>query len=283
MKKILSLLAILLTFGFTAHVAAAPRAMVADAGESSGAGENILPHPVPAEVLSEKAFVRAEHDNKSKRLGTLEEGDVIDLLAEWNGNDAFPWYKVATDTGEGWIYGQNVQRLDGMPEATAAAKPSAPTSQAATRESGVIKSDGNFVTVVSRGQGADRTQALNAAWIEAVRLAIGMIISSKSELNNNEFAEHTIAHSRGVIESFDILSEQNDGKRTTVAIQALVRKEILIDATKIYTKTQTVKADIAEAITTADKQKSGIELLREVLESYTPDMFYSAQLNPKLR
>jgi hypothetical protein len=283
MKKILSLLAILLAFGFTAHVVAAPSVLAADAGESSGAGENILPQPVPAEVLSEKAFVRAEHDNKSKRLATLEEGDAIDLLAEWNGDDAFPWYKVATDTGEGWIYGKNVQCLDGSPEATVAAKPSAQTSQAAARESGVMKSDGDFVTVISRGQGTGRTQALNAAWVEAVRLAIGMIISSKSELNNNEFAEHTIAHSRGVIESFDILSEQNDGKRTTVTIQALVRKEILIDATKIYTKAQTVKADIAEAITTADKQKSGIELLREVLESYTPDMFYSAQLNPKLQ
>jgi hypothetical protein len=159
---------------------------------------------------------------------------------------------------------------------------------------GILADNGDFVMVVARGPGTDRQKALNAAWIDAVRLAVGTIISSKSELNNDEFAENTIAHSRGVIDSFDILDEQNDGKRTTVTIQAKVHKEILKDATKIYIEAQTVKANTGETVkiqmdaaakdaTAEDKQKSGAALLQEVLEAYgKPELFYSATLDPKV-
>ncbi|MDR2528927.1 MAG: SH3 domain-containing protein [Synergistaceae bacterium] len=253
--------------------------------------------PVPAEVVSEKAFVRAGHDNKAKRVATLEEGDALDLLAQWDGGDAFSWYRVETDSGEGWIYGQNVQRLDGG-SAESAGKTAASANQApdkaAMPNAGVLGSDGDYVTVMALGQGTDRAKALEQAWIEAVRLAVGAIISSKSELTNDDFAENTIAHSRGVVESFDIVSEESDGKRVTVAIQAKVRKEILADAAKTWSEAQTMKADAAGAVkaqldvkakdsTAQAKQSSGVELLKEVLDAYGPEMFYSATLDPKVR
>ena len=128
--------------------------------------------PVNAEVISEKAFVRADHDNKAKRILTLEEGDALDLLAQWDGSEAFPWYKVETDEGEGWIYGQNIQRLDG--------KPAAAQGQKSVPEPGVLASDGNYVTVVAKGEGTERSKTLERAWIEAVRLAVGAVVSSKS-------------------------------------------------------------------------------------------------------
>jgi hypothetical protein len=247
--------------------------------------------PVPAEVTEEKAFVRENHGNKAKRVATLEEGDGLDLLEEWQGSDSYPWYKVKIDGVEGWIYGQVVRRLDG---GTAQTQPAASEKSKSIPEVGLLADKGDFVTVVARGQGTVRQNALNAAWIDAVRFAVGTIISSKSELNNDEFAESTIAHSRGVIDSFDILDEQKDGKRTTVTIQAKVHKEILKDATKTYAETQTVKADTDEAVkvqmnvsakdaTAEDKQKSGMALLQEVLETYgKPELFYSAALDPKI-
>jgi hypothetical protein len=242
--------------------------------------------PVPAEVVSEKAFVRADHSSKAKRVSTLEEGDALDLLAQWDGGDAFPWYKVETDEGEGWIYGQNIQRLDGKPMGAAQGQKNVP-------EPGVLGSDGNYVTVVARGQGTDRAKALEQAWIEAVRLAVGATISSKSELNNDEFAENTIAHSRGVIEGFDILDEKNDGKRAEITIQSKVRKETLVEVAKTYEEAQIVKAQTGEAVKTLleDKvreesaeleKKTGLELVKEVLEAYPPEMFYSAALDPKI-
>ncbi|GHS99446.1 hypothetical protein AGMMS50276_23080 [Synergistales bacterium] len=258
------------------------------------AAEKVFKPIVPAEVIEEKAFVRMDHNNESKRVLTLKEGDALELLAEWRGNDPYPWYKVKTNKGERWIYGKVVRRLDAETETKAATQ--TPNS-AAFPDVGVLKSDKNYVTVVAIGQGTDRAKALEQAWIDAVRLAVGSTISSKSELNNDEFAENTIAHSRGVIESFDVLKEQNDGKRTSIAIQAKVHKEILTDAAKTYTEAQIVKASAGEAAkaqlkaqsdakaketTAKDKQQSGTELLKEVLEGYSADTFYSATLDPEV-
>jgi uncharacterized protein YecT (DUF1311 family) len=266
-----------------------------ESGKPDVAAENsdgkTFDSPVPAEVTEEKAFVREDHDNKAKRIATLEEGDGLDLLNEWQGNEEYPWYRIETDEGEGWIYGQVIRRLDGEPIQT---PPVQSGEKKSVPEVGILASDSDFVTVIARGQGTDRQKALEQAWIDAVRLAVGTIISSKSELNNDEFAENTVAHSRGVVDSFDIVGEQNDEKRTTVTIQAKVHKEILKDATKIYLETQTVKADAGEAIkvqmdlnakdtTAEDKQKSGAALLEEVLKTYgKPELFYSATLDPKI-
>ena len=90
-------------------------------------------------------------------------------------------------TSSGWVYGQYVEAIND--------DTTAPFERASA--------DGRYVTVVAIGQGTDRAKALEQAWIEAVRLAVGTIISSKSELNNDDFAESTIAHSRGVIDSFE--------------------------------------------------------------------------------
>ena len=195
--------------------------------------------PVPAEVIEAKAFVRSDHEHQASKVAVLEEGDALELLEEWHGNTPFPWYRVKTGSGEGWIYGQVVRRLDGIS--------SSPTPSQ-TQNPGVLTDDGKYVTVVAIGQGVDRAKALEQAWIEAVRLAVGTIISSKSELNNDDFAENTIAHSRGVIESFDVVDEKNDGKRTIVTIRAKVQKEILVDAAKTYGEAQVVKTDASKIV-----------------------------------
>ena len=250
--------------------------------------------PIPAEVVVDRAFVRETHDAQAKRVATLEEGDGLRLLEEWKGTDPYPWYRIITDSGEGWIYGQVIRRLDEgrSPEATRqTAKQETPAVN--NLQTGIIGSDENYVTVVVTGQGLERSEALEQAWIEAVRLAVGAIISSRSELNNDDLAESTIAHSRGVIESFDILDEKSEGNRVTVTIQAKVHKEILVDAAKTWAETQTVKAETGEAVkmfmddnakttTAMDMQTSGSALLREVLEKHTIGTFYSATLDPKI-
>jgi hypothetical protein len=302
MKKNIFVLICVAVFCFEAAAAPPPRSdnatgAPAPQSENKSAGDvadgvKTFDAPVPAEIISEKAFVREDHDNSAKRVVTLEEGDSLHLLAQWDGGDEYPWYWTMTGEAEGWIYGQNLQRLDGKSQAASASANG--TEKKSLPSPGIMSSNGDFVIVVATGQGTDRTSALERAWIDAVRLAVGAIISSKSELNNDDFAENTIAHSRGVIESFELLDEQNDGKRTTVTIQAMVHKEILSEATKTYAEAQTVKASAEGAIkaqlnvkanesTAEDKQKSGMELLREVLESYTPDMFYSATLDPEIK
>lgn len=166
-----------------------------------------------------------------------------------------------------------------------------------TPEPGIVKADKDYVTVIAKGEGANRSEALEASWTEAVRIAVGMIISSKSELNNDELNENIITHSRGAVEDFDILDEQVTKTGTQVVIQARVHREVLEDVTKTYTEAQKVEADtgaVAEVFkglenekakekTIQAKQKSGAELLKEVLDSYGPENFFSATLDPKIK
>lgn len=154
---------------------------------------------------------------------------------------------------------------------------------------GIIGADKDYITVIAEGKDTDRKRALEGAYIDAVRLAVGAIISSKTELNNDELSENIIMHSRGVIEGFDVLSETEEGGLTHIYIRAKVHREILQDETKRYIEAQTVKADTgdvmdahAKEVTTQAKQKSGYELLREVLETYGPENFLSVKLNPKI-
>ena len=170
------------------------------------------------------------------------------------------------------------------------------SGQAATTsaiQTGIVKADKDYITVIAEGAAENKQLALESAYIDAVRFAVGAIISAKTELNNDELSENIIMHSRGVIEGFDVLDEKEEGGLTRVYIQARVHREILQDETKRYIEAQTVKADTkvavkaqmdehAKEVTTQAKQKSGAELLREVLEKYGPEDFFSASLNPKI-
>lgn len=165
---------------------------------------------------------------------------------------------------------------------------------AATPETGIVKANKDFVTVISQGEGANRNAALEQAWTDAVRIAVGMVLSAKSNVNNEELSENIITHSRGVIEDFDILQENKKGSRTQVFIQARVRREILRDEANKYSEAQVVKADTGRAVkaqmddtakdtTKSNKTASGVALLKEVFDSYGPEDFFSATLNPKIQ
>ncbi|MBQ9390236.1 MAG: hypothetical protein IJU07_08690 [Synergistaceae bacterium] len=165
---------------------------------------------------------------------------------------------------------------------------------AAVPETGIVKANRDFVTVVAQGEGASRQAALEQAWTDAVRIAVGMVLSAKSNLNNDELSENIIAHSRGVIEDFDILHEDKRGSRTTIYIQARVRREILRDEANKYSEAQVVKADTGRAVkaqmddtakdtTKSNKTATGVALLKEVFDSYGPEDFFSATLNPKIQ
>lgn len=161
-------------------------------------------------------------------------------------------------------------------------------------ETGIVKANKDFVTVISQGEGANRQAALEQAWTDAVRIAVGMVLSAKSNVNNEELSENIITHSRGVIEDFDILQENKKGSRTQVFIQARVRREILRDEANKYSEAQVVKADTGRAVkaqmddtakdtTKSNKTATGVALLKEVFDSYGPEDFFSATLNPKIQ
>lgn len=172
------------------------------------------------------------------------------------------------------------------------------TSAKAKIQTGIVKADKDYITVIAEGNAENKQKALEGAYIDAVRLAVGAIISAKTELNNDELSENIIMHSRGVIESFDILDEKAEGGLTKIYIQARVHREILQDETKRYIEAQTVKADTVKAVkaqlndnardfSKQEKEQTGSamlkELLQKIFDNYGPENFYSATLNSNVR
>ena len=256
------------------------------------------------ELLKDSEFAAADDELKEawdyakNNLAPEKFDELKSSQREWakNGRDEsaeelidFQGYsKVMAYTAVTKERAEEIRRISGQPEKISAEKPKPEKIQ-----TGIISADKDYITVIAEGKNTDRKLALEAAYVDAVRLAVGAIISSKTELNNDELSEKIITHSRGVIEGFDILGENQEGRLTRIYIRAKVHKEILQDETKRYIEAQTVKADTggvvkaqqnenAREVTTQAKQKSGAELLREVLESYKPEDFFTAKLNPKI-
>lgn len=272
--------------------AKAPAPVAKAAVPAESAGVRRIDPPVPAEVL-EKSFLRADHDHKSKTLAACSEGAGVDIVGDWTAPNGIRWYEVKAEGVRGWIMAKFVRPLvDEVPEAaTVPVQAPAPVKPAPV--SAKPAASGDYLTVTATGAGTSRSEAVERAWMEAVRLAVGVVISSKTEVTNDEISERIIAHSRGIIESYRVIDETSDGKRVNVTIEASVHRQTLVDATKTYGEAYVVDASTAVAVrarddaaarakTEEEKKKSGMELLKEVMESYGPESFLTARVNPEI-
>jgi len=268
--------------------AKAPAPVAKAAVPAESAGVRRIDPPVPAEVL-EKSFLRADHDHKSKTLAACSEGAGVDIVGDWTAPNGIRWYQVKAEGVRGWIMAKFVRPLvDEVPEAAAVpVQTPAPVKPAPV--SAKPAASGDYLTVKATGAGTSRSEAVERAWMEAVRLAVGVVISSKTEVTNDEISERIIAHSRGIIESYRVIDETSDGKRVNVTIEASVHRQTLVDATKTYGEAYVVDAStsaardaVAKAKTEAEMKKTGMELLKEVMDSYGPEMFLTARVNPEI-
>ena len=254
---------------------------------NSGVGR--IDPPIPAEVL-EKSFIRADHDHKSKTLAACSEGAGVDIVGDWTAPDGIRWYQVKAENVGGWMMAKFVRPLVEEAGETLAPPARSPSSAKAADPSAVKPaSNGDYIAVTAKGSGTSRAEAVEMAWMEAVRLAVGVVITSKTEVTNEEISERIIAHSRGIVESYRVIDERKDGERIDVTIEARVHRQTLVDATKTYgeafvvdASTSAAKDAAAKAKTEAQMKKTGMELLKEVLDSYGPEMFLTAHINPEL-
>jgi hypothetical protein len=134
--------------------------------------------------------------------------------------------------------------------------------------------DGKYVSVRAEGTGATKIDALNAAWIEAVRSAIGMYLSASTEVLNDDVFEKVVAYSRGRLNSYRELSSFKGGDGVWhVTIVAEIERDVL-EETAASAATATVAVDDqlrASAATEADRRKSARELISEFNDSYKPE------------
>lgn len=303
------------------------------------AAETALDPPVEGEVFVERAFVRSSPSNRAKVVTKLSEGDVVDIVAELIGEAKLPWYKVRTDEGEGWVYGQFLRRLDGdgpkgfapSPEESSAATPTpvvsgskAPSKSPAAEEAPLETpeketvaftfggkdgaspdEDAGFILTEAEGKGKSRDEALERAWTEAIRHAVGMMIDAKTEVTQSEISEKIIAHSRGVVEKYEVLMADDGVKKKgvySIRIKAWVRKETLRDGLEYVAKQGSVvsfsMSDLkpaealdakalegkdAGAATRKSKAEQATELLNAFYARLRMDDFLGVRMVGKLR
>lgn len=140
----------------------------------------------------------------------------------------------------------------------------------------------NRVTVEATGSGPTKLAALKEAWTEAVRKAVGMYMTTKTETLNDELTEQIAAYSRGQVNSFETLSETQDNGIWIIKIRANVDRDIMNEIAAPATR-QAVKVDgaslAAQMQTSKDQKKDALEILKtSTLFDFSKCLEYSAQL-----
>ena len=141
-------------------------------------------------------------------------------------------------------------------------------SSAQTTKAAAIANEDKEIVVEAEGRGATKIEALKSAWTEAVRLAIGMYLNSKSVVVNDDITEEIVTHSRGKVNSYEELHSEQTASGWIVLIRAKIERDILKEATVPMQKQKValdsnVNANMAaEASSMAEKQNTGAELLK---------------------
>ena len=168
-----------------------------------------------------------------------------------------------------------------------------------------IETDGKYTVVTVDGQGENRLAAIEGGLVEALRLASGSFIDSKSELNNEELTERIISYSRGSIAKYEVVMADDtraDEGIYNVKLKVWVESDLLRDGVKVATnKTSKVafkkedlkpeKDDLKAAVlenkdsmaeTNKSNAASGVEALSAMLERYNPEDFISIKVVGKV-
>lgn len=100
----------------------------------------------------------------------------------------------------------------------------------------------NRITVEADGTGSTKMEALKSAWENAVRQAVGMYMTSKTEMLNDNLTEELAAYSRGQVNSYKTLSESQNNGIWTIKIQANIDRDIMQETVKA-SKSQNIQID----------------------------------------
>ncbi|MDR2367250.1 MAG: hypothetical protein LBF58_03940, partial [Deltaproteobacteria bacterium] len=85
------------------------------------------------------------------------------------------------------------------------------TSQVLAQTPAPMGDGSKYVTVEAEGSGVTKIDALNSAWGEAVKKAIGMYMVSKTTVVNEDIEEKILTYSRGRVNSYKELSAIKNG------------------------------------------------------------------------
>lgn len=164
--------------------------------------------------------------------------------------------------------------------------------------------DEKYVVLDVESEGATRSEAVEAGWLEGIRTAVGSYIDAKQELNNDQLTERIIAYNRGLVERSEIIGV-DDSKAAQGVYKVKQRLWILRDALRDGAKHVTAgSAEIsfspedvkrrreelnlkdletknASQETSKAKSQTGAELLSAMLNRYKPENFLTCYIPGK--
>lgn len=162
-----------------------------------------------------------------------------------------------------------------------------------------------YIVVDIEGQGTDRNSAIESAWLGGLRQAVGAVIDSRTELNNDQLTERIISYSRGVVDKYEILgADESQSGIYKIKMRLWIIRDLLRDGAKhassrsaeisfspadILKRKAELDAKAAKELesrnaaeeTAKQKSKSGAELLKATLERYKPEDFLSCYIPGK--
>jgi|LSQX01.2.fsa_nt_gb hypothetical protein len=134
------------------------------------------------------------------------------------------------------------------------------------------------IEILVGGAGLDEESAMNNAYQNAVKQAVGMYIDAETLVNNDEVVKDKIlTHSRGIIDKVDVVSSSDDNGIYRVEILAHVIKKELEERVKpVFSDKVSISIDgdslVAAAVTKEKNEKDALVLLEETI-SYINDEF----------
>ena len=163
--------------------------------------------------------------------------------------------------------------------------------------------DDKYIVVDVEAVGKDRNSAIDSAFLDGVRQAVGSFIDAKTELNNEQLSERIISYSRGLVEKYEDDSLAGEGiyklKMRLYIVQELLRDgakhataggaEIAFSPADLKRKQEELDAKAAKELeaknaaaeTAKRKAQSGAELLEAMLNRYKAEDFLTCYIPGK--
>ncbi len=164
--------------------------------------------------------------------------------------------------------------------------------------------DDKYVILDVEGEGANRSEAIEAAWVEGIRQAVGSFVDAKTELNDDQLTERIVQYSRAIVDKYEIMSVDDskaDDGIYKLKMRVWIVREILRDGARHATGGEAVisltPSDFkkqreenshkelenknAAAITQQAKAKSAAEILEAMLDRYKPEDFLTCYIPGK--
>ena len=173
-----------------------------------------------------------------------------------------PSYSVSFSSGDG-----AKQQIEGLEQV-----------QVAGNEVSNVANDSKIVTVIGKGVGIDKENALKDAYRDAIERAVGMYVDAEQMVRNGELVqEQILTHSNAYIERFDVKEEKKESNGLIkVRILAQVKKSDLSKKMTEVLPPQVFKVgrelqDVHAKLTTQVKRNiDGVALLKKGLSGLNP-------------